>query len=147
MKHLNNICIFELYFMKITPKQYSESLYQAVQNKKDSEVKDAIGNFVKVLISNNDISKADEIIKQFVGIWNKEQGIVEAEVVSAKELDNKIAKLLNNYIVKLSGAEKVLVRQKVDKNILGGVVIKYGDKVLDGSLREKLNELKAEMIK
>ncbi len=133
--------------MKITPKQYSESLYQAVQNKKDSEVKDAIGNFVKVLISNNDISKADEIIKQFVGIWNKEQGIVEAEVVSAKELDNKIAKLLNNYIVKLSGAEKVLVRQKVDKNILGGVVIKYGDKVLDGSLREKLNELKAEMIK
>ena len=132
--------------MNITQKQYAESLYQTIQNKKDSEVKIAVENFVKVLINNNDISKADEIIKQFVGIWNKEQGIIEAEVVSAKELDKKIVKLLNDYIIKLSGAEKILVKQKVDKNILGGVVIKYGDKVLDGSLRMRLGELRNKMV-
>lgn len=133
--------------MKVTSKQYAESLYQAVQNKKDSKVKIAVENFVKVLINNNDISKADEIIKQFVRIWNMEQGIVEAEVVSAKKLDKKIVKLLHSYIVKLSGAEKVLVKQRVDKDILGGVVIKYKDKVLDGSLRMRLGELKSEMVK
>ena len=133
--------------MKITPKQYSESLYQVVQNKKDSEIKDVIKNFVKVLISNNNISKADEIIKQFVKVWNREQGIVEAEIASARELDKKIVKLLNDYIVKLSGAEKVLVKQKVDKDILGGVVIKYEDNVLDGSLRMRLGELRSEMVK
>ena len=132
--------------MKVTSKQYAESLYQAVQNKKDSKVKIAVENFVKVLINNNDISKADEIIKQFVRIWNMEQGIVEAEVVSAKKLDKKIVKLLHSYIVKLSGAEKVLVKQRVDKDILGGVVIKYKDKVLDGSLRMRLGELRSKMV-
>ncbi len=132
--------------MKVTSKQYAESLYQAVQNKKDSKVKIAVENFVKVLINNNDISKADEIIKQFVRIWNMEQGIVEAEVVSAKKLDKKIVKLLHSYIVKLSGAEKVLVKQRVDKDILGGVVIKYKDKVLDGSLRMRVGELRSKMV-
>ncbi len=132
--------------MKITPKQYAESLYQAVVGKKDSEVKDAIGNFVKVLINNNDISKADEIIKQFVRIWNREQGIVEAEVVSAKELDKKIVKLLNGYIAKLSGAKDVVIKEIVNKDILGGVVIKYKDKVLDGSLRMRLGELRSKMV-
>ena len=132
--------------MKITTKQYAESLYHTIQSKKDSEVKSVIENFVKVLISNNDISKADEIIKQFVKVWNREQGIVEAKVVSAKELDKKIVKLLNGYIAKLSGAEKVLVKQRVDKDILGGVVIKYKDKVLDGSLRMRLGELRSKMV-
>ncbi|MEA3463831.1 MAG: ATP synthase F1 subunit delta, partial [Patescibacteria group bacterium] len=90
--------------------------------------------------------KADEIIEKFIKVWNREQGIVEAEVVSAKKLDNSVIKLLNNYIIELSGAGKVLVKQKIDKNILGGVVIKYEDKVLDGSLRMKLGELRNKMV-
>ena len=133
--------------MKITPKQCAESLYQAVVGKKDSEVKIAVENFVKVLINNNNISKTDEIIKQFVNVWNREQGIVEAEVVSAKKLDKKIVKLLHSYIVKLSGARKVLLRQEVDKDVLGGVMIKYKDRVLDGSLRMRLGELRRRMVR
>lgn len=133
--------------MKITTKQYTESLYQTIQDKKDGEVVAVIENFVKVLQSNNDINKLKQITKQFCEIWNKEEGIIEAEIISAKNLDNEIIGLLNNYIAKLSGAKKVLVKQKVDKNILGGVIIKYKDKILDGSLRMKLSELKADMIR
>lgn len=133
--------------MKITTKQYAESLYQSVQNKKDSQIKSAIENFVKLLISNNDMAKADKIIGQFEKIWNREEGIVEAEAVSARELDKKIVKLLNGYIIQLSGASKVLLKQKIDKNVLGGVVIKYEDKILDGSLKTKLEALKINMIK
>lgn len=133
--------------MKITPKQYAESLYQSVRNKKDSQIKSVIENFVKLLAANNDMAKADKITGQFKKIWNREEGIVEAEAVSARELDKKIVKLLNGYIVQLSGARKVLLKQKVDKNILGGVIIKYEDKILDGSLKMKLNELRSKMIK
>jgi len=133
--------------MKPTAKQYAESLYQAVRGKKDSEVRNVIKNFVKVLISNNDISQADKIIKQFEKIWDINEGVVEAEVVSAKELDNKIVKLLNGYIAELAGAKKVLLKQRVDKDILGGTVIKYGDRVLDGSLKTRLLNLKKAMAK
>ncbi|MCK5320860.1 ATP synthase F1 subunit delta [Candidatus Parcubacteria bacterium] len=133
--------------MKITAKQYAESLYQVVKDKNNSQIKDVINNFFSILTQNNDITKAEKIAKEFKKIWNTEQGIIEAEVVSAKELDNKIIKLLNNYITESSGAEKVILNQKINKNILGGVIIKFEDKILDGSLRMKLEELKREMVK
>ena len=133
--------------MKITQKQYGEALYQAVHDKSDSEVKAVLKNFFQILIQNNDLSKADGIIKEFKKIWNKEHGIIEAEVIGAKKLDNKIIELLNDYIIKLSGAKRINLEQKIDKNILGGAVIKYEDKVMDGSLRRRLNELNAEMAK
>ena len=133
--------------MKITAKQYAESLYEAVQDKNNSQIKNSINNFFSILIQNNDIAKAEVIVKEFEKIWNTEQGIIEAKVVSAKELDNKIVKLLNNYIAELSGAEKVNLNQKINKDILGGVIIKYEDKILDGSLRMRLSELKGEMMR
>ncbi len=133
--------------MKIIPKQYAQSLYQAVRDKNDSQIKDAINNFFSILIQNNDMAKAEEVVVEFEKIWNMEQGIIEAKVVSAKELDNDIVKLLNDYIAELSGAKQVSLNQEVNKNILGGVIIKYKDKVLDGSLRMRLGELKSEMVK
>jgi len=133
--------------MKINAKQYARSLYEAVQNKSDSQIKDVLKSFVKVLINNNDISKADKIIAEFSKIWNKKQGVVEAEVISAKELDNPIIRLMSDYIVKLLKAKEVIINKKIDKNLLGGVVIKYGDKILDNSMRIRLCELKNRMIK
>ena len=134
-------------YMNILPKQYAKSLYQAVQDKDNSQIKDAINNFFNILIQNNDMAKAEEIVVEFEKIWNIEYEIIEAEVVSAKELDKNTVKLLNDYIVGLSGAEKVILNQKINKNILGGAVIKYEDKILDGSLRMRLGELKTEMVK
>ena len=133
--------------MKITAKQYVESLYQAVRDKNNSQIKDAIKNFFSILVQNNDILKAEEIVKEFEKIWNIEQGIIEAKVVSAKELDKNIVKLLNNYITELSGVRKIILNQKINKNILGGMVITYEDKVLDGSLRMRLGDLRSEMVK
>jgi len=133
--------------MKITAKQYALSLHQSISGKNEKEASNTIDNFVNVVIENNDISKINKIIEQFEIIWNKEEGIVEAEVISARKLDNKIIKLLNGYIAKLSGAKEVAIQEQVDKNILGGVIIKYGDKILDGSLRTRLGELRSEMAK
>lgn len=133
--------------MEISPKQYGEVLYQSVQSKKDSQIKGVLDNFAKLLIDNNDISKIDRIIGRFEKIWNKEEGIIDAEVVSARELDKTIVKLLNGHIAELSGARKVLLKQKINKNVLGGVVIKYGDRVLDASLKTQLKELKENLIK
>ena len=67
--------------------------------------------------------------------------------MSARELNKETIKLLKSYVIKLSGAKEVVVDEQVDKNILGGVVIKYGDKVIDGSLKAQLEELKDKLVK
>ena len=132
--------------MKITPKQYAVALYESINGDKN-KIKLVLNEFVKVLILNNDIIKAPKIILEFEKIWDKKKGIVTAEIISAGELEKSIIKLLNNYIKKVSEAEQVISRQAVDKNLLGGVVVKYGDKIIDASLRTRLVNLKEEMVK
>jgi F-type H+-transporting ATPase subunit delta len=133
--------------MKITVKQYALSLYEAVDGKTPDQVKIVIKKFVELLVEKNQLTKAEKIIAEFLKIWNDRRGIVEAWAVSAKGLDKAAVKLLKHYIVKLSGAKEVILKEKIDKNILGGVVIKYGDKIVDGSLKTQLVELKDRLIK
>jgi F-type H+-transporting ATPase subunit delta len=128
--------------MKIIPKQYALALYESVKGKKDGEVRVVLKKFAAVLKNNGDLSKIKKIIDIFYNIWNEREGIVEAEITSARELDSKIVKLLNNYIVKLSGADTVKIQEKVDKKILGGVILRYGDKVVNASLKNRIESLK-----
>ncbi len=133
--------------MKITPKQYAQSLYEVLKGKSKNEVKDYILNFFNTVVNNNDISKLERIIEQFEKKWNKEEGIIDAEIVSSRKLEGDIIKLVKNYIKKISGAKEVNILEKEDKKVLGGIVIKYEDKVLDASLKTKLNDLKLELSK
>ncbi|MDD4333209.1 MAG: ATP synthase F1 subunit delta [Patescibacteria group bacterium] len=127
--------------MKINPKQYAIALYESVKDKKDSEVKHVTKQFGELLKKNGDLAKLDKIISQFNVVWNEKEGIVDAEIESARELDQKIVKLLNNYIIELSGANDVIIKQKVNSKLLGGVVLRYGDKIVDASLRGKMKTI------
>ncbi|OIP81759.1 MAG: ATP synthase F1 subunit delta [Parcubacteria group bacterium CG2_30_45_37] len=133
--------------MKITAKQFALSLYEAVTGKPAAQVKSVIKKFVELLAEKNMLSLADKIVAQFVKIWNEKRGIVETEVVSANNLNKETIKLLKNYIIKLSGVKEVVVDVKANKGLLSGVIIRYGDRVLDGSLKTRLEELKSELIK
>lgn len=133
--------------MKITPKQFSLSLYEAIDGKTSGQAKVVIEKFVELLAEKNMLAQADKISAEFIKIWNEKHGIVEASATSANGLDKASIKLLENYIVELSGAKEVVLNEKIDKNILGGVIIKYGDKVLDGSLKTTLSDLKDNLVK
>ncbi|MEK7558177.1 MAG: ATP synthase F1 subunit delta [Patescibacteria group bacterium] len=133
--------------MKTTAKQYAQYFYQIVRDKENEQLKDAVKEFAVVLKNNNDLAKANQIIELFVEIWNFEKRIVEAEITSAKKINIKTEELLIDYLKKLSKAEEILIKQKVDQSLLGGVIIKYRDKVLDGSVKATLDELKNKLIK
>ncbi|MDD4900893.1 MAG: ATP synthase F1 subunit delta [Patescibacteria group bacterium] len=133
--------------MRITPKQFALSLYEAADGKSASQVKAIIAKFIEILVKNNALSMAEKIEKEFLKIWNERQGIVEAEIITAHGLGREIMKMLKDYLGHLTKAKEVVVHEKEDKNILGGVVIRYGDKILDGSLRSQLAELKEKLIK
>jgi len=133
--------------MKIIEKQFALSLYELVDGQTVANVKAVIKKFVKLLVEKNQLAKADKIINEFSKIWNNKYGIVEAEIVSVNKLNKEILKSLKDYIAKLSNAKQVIMSEKVDKKLLGGIVIKYGDKVLNGSLKNSLVELKNKMVK
>jgi F-type H+-transporting ATPase subunit delta len=133
--------------MKMSAKKYALGLYEAIKDKNEGEIKQIIKEFAGILFKNKDLKIAEEIIKDFIKICDEHDGVVNAKIVSAEKLDSSMIKLLENYIEEMVLAKKVNIIEETDEGILGGVVITYGDKVLDGSLRTKLQELKKTMVK
>lgn len=102
-------------------------------------------NFVAVLKENGDIGNLDAIESEFSAYEKEARGIVTAQVTTAKSLgaeqEKKIVAELNEYI---SG--QVELKKKVDEGLIGGVVVKIGDELLDASLRRNLQDLKKKLI-
>jgi F-type H+-transporting ATPase subunit delta len=89
----------------------------------------------------------DSIVKKFQEIHNAENGIVEAEVTTREKTSENLEREIKNFIKDKYKAEKVITNNKIDKNIKGGVIIRVGDEILDGSLDRKLKELKSSLEK
>ncbi|MFA6106387.1 MAG: ATP synthase F1 subunit delta [Patescibacteria group bacterium] len=133
--------------MRISAKQYATGLYEAVREKKDGEIKAVVKKFIAVLAKNNDFKKAKDVIRNLDKIFRIEEGILEAEIISANPLKKDVMKDLKEYILEMSGAKKLEIKESLDEKILGGVIIKYEDKIVDGSLRSKLFRLKMDLAK
>lgn len=132
--------------MKLTNKKYAQALFESVQGKSEKEVNVILKNFIDLLIKNNALAKINKIIEEFDTIWNKENKIVKATITTAQELDPGTAKSLENYIKELSGAEKLEVENEIKKDLISGAIVKYGDRILDNSLKTRINNLRIKMI-
>ena len=131
--------------MKIKAKQYASALLELVKDAKEKDVEKYVTEFVKTLIKNNHTSQIDKILDYFNIFWNIEKKEVEAEVCSIKTLDKDSVKQINNYVIKKLNIKKVNLIEKQDKKILGGIILKYDDIILDCSVRNKLEDIKKEL--
>ncbi len=128
--------------MKISVSQYAKSLYESVAGKSEKETKLALKNFVALLGHNRELNKAEEIINIFNELWNKEHGELSAELISARELKPATRQIAINYLKERTGAEKIVLTENIDKKIIGGFVLRYDSRVVDGSLKTSLEDLK-----
>jgi F-type H+-transporting ATPase subunit delta len=129
--------------MKITAKQYAQTLYELTENKSEKEVSGVVSNFSKYLVKNNDLKLGAQVIEKFNNIWNEKHDIVEAEVTSRENLHTEVYTKVRTYVSNKYKAKEVVINNIIDKSIKGGIVIKVGDDILDGSVAGKLNNLKS----
>lgn len=132
--------------MKISSRQYAQSLYESVANKSEKEVKAVLKSFVILLGRNRELNKAEEIISAFNEIWNKANDEIVATLVSARKLDVNTKKMIISYLEDKAGAKKIALTEEIDEKLIGGFVLKYNGKVIDGSLRNSLDEMKGQIV-
>ena len=97
-------------------------------------------NFVGVLAQNRRLSQLDPVIRAFNMLAARHRGETTAEITSAHPLtDDQVAALKQNLRTRIG--RDVAVDQSVDPAILGGLVVKIGSQMIDGSIRTKLNTL------
>ena len=99
-----------------------------------------IENFVRVLAENGRLGVLADIRVQYEVLKNEREGVVDAEIHTAFELEPaQVADLVSR--LEKRTALKVNARVTVDKSLIGGVRIVIGDQVIDGSARAQLNAL------
>lgn len=133
--------------MKISNKQFAVALYESVKDKKKVEIKKILENFVVLLNRENAVSRGEQVLSEFVKLFNKEEGVMVAEVKCLTKLDKKNHIRVEKFIKELTGSKTIELNEVIDKSVLGGLVIHYGDKILDGSLKTRLSRLKSELKK
>ncbi|MFA6027561.1 MAG: ATP synthase F1 subunit delta [Patescibacteria group bacterium] len=132
---------------KISAKKYGRVLYEATKDLTEKEAHSALANFVKILAANRHMKLAKKIIQEYNQYSNEQEGIVEAEVITARALSASLKEEITKKIKSSSKAETVLLTEKVDKKILGGMIIKIADTVIDGSILNSINNLKQSLTR
>lgn len=90
------------------------------------------------------MAQLPEIVEAFASLGEARSGRVRAEVTSATELPEAYIAELQRTLERVTG-KQVSVAKHVDPSLLGGVVTRIGDQVFDGSVKNRLEELKHEL--
>ena len=98
-------------------------------------------NFIKILIDAERIGLAPGIFNIFEQKRAAAEGISEVDIISAYPLDDDQVKIISEAVSKRIG-KTVDIHTEENKDLIGGVIIKAGDSVIDVSLRGRLKELK-----
>jgi F-type H+-transporting ATPase subunit delta len=105
-----------------------------------------IVNFLKLLAERHRMPVLFRIRRDFDELWAEEKKLLSVSVTSAVELDDKLVKDIGKRIEEQTGRD-VELSSKVDPYVLGGLVVRVGNMVLDASVRNRLEQLRKQVAR
>ena len=126
---------------------FKESPQVATKEKKDlltavfsGRVEPVLIHFMQLLIDKNRIEFFRDIGEEFARLVEGKLGFERAVVTTAVPLPDDLTALLTKKLEAVSGA-KIILEKKIDPEVIGGVCVTMGDKILDGTVRTNLDLL------
>jgi F-type H+-transporting ATPase subunit delta len=102
-------------------------------------------NLIKLLIDKNRIFVLSRIADHYRELLNKKRNISTAQIITAVEIDeytrNRIREKLENMF-----NQTINIETLTDKEIIAGMIVRVGDKIIDGSIKTKLENMKKQLI-
>ncbi len=102
-------------------------------------------SFFEIVTRKNREMYLPEIAQSFLHQYNVEKGIVESTVITASPLSAALKKDLGAVLKTITGDKKVDLKEVVDENLIGGFVLRVGDKQIDDSVSSRLREIKLQL--
>jgi ATP synthase F1 delta subunit len=128
------------------------SPYFSTQEKKDGLKKAVSGteaildNFLELLIEKHRMPAVFRIRRELDEMWQRENKLLPVEVTSAIELDKATVKHIGDRIGEQTG-QKIELSAKVEPDILGGIVVRVGNSIIDASIRARLEQLRKQVAR
>ncbi len=127
------------------PRVSEDELFELVTAVLGASVSEKGRNFVRLLIDAERLQLAPEIATLFGRLRADVEGVADCEIVSAYELDASETQRLTEAVKARLGSA-VEVETSVDKDLIGGVVVRIGDTVIDLSVRGRLDSLASGLV-
>jgi F-type H+-transporting ATPase subunit delta len=103
-------------------------------------------NFLKVLSDNGREEILEEVLARYEELVKEHLGRVEVEVTTAVELSEKELDSLKERLGRILEGREVILQTRVNPDLLGGAVFRFGGRMVDGSVRGQLQILREEML-
>lgn len=135
---INSSKEFEL--TMLNPSVSLQIKYEIIDEIFKKELNEKVLNFIKILVEKNRFNELNQIIQAYSNELDEMNNIKRVEVVSAVELsDEQKQKTIEKLKMRLN--KEVKANWTLDTNIIGGLVIKIDDDIIDTSLKNKLDKL------
>jgi len=108
-------------------------------------IKGIAANFLRVITANRRLFAVRDMIRGYRALVARWKGEVTAEVTVAETLNDKNLDALKGALKSVTGGKDIDLNVKVDPAIIGGLIVKIGSRMVDSSLRTKLNAIKFAM--
>jgi F-type H+-transporting ATPase subunit delta len=105
-----------------------------------------VKNFLTLLIEKSRMPAVFRVRRVFDELWQRENKLLPVEITSAIELDKKTVKQIGDRIGEETG-QKIELSEHVDPDILGGLIVRVGNSIIDASIRARLDQLRKQVAK
>ncbi len=102
-------------------------------------------NFLRVLLKNSRLTEINEIDEKFANVLDERNGLISADVTTARPLNDSEKADLQANLAKLTG-KTVSLDFNIDENIISGVITRVGSTVYDSSVRTQLEEIRNKLV-
>jgi F-type H+-transporting ATPase subunit delta len=136
--HDLQVFLFSPYF---STEEKKEGLRRAVEG-----VSEIFLNFLEVLVDNHRMPVVFRIRRRYDELWEEEHRLLPVDITSAVELDEGTVRQIGDTIGEQTGRQ-VELSSRVDPDILGGIVVRVGNAILDASIRNRLEQLRKQVAR
>lgn len=103
-------------------------------------------DFIQLVVTHKRESILKLILEQFIAQYNLMNKIAKVSVSTAVEMNDKLKEQLVDSIMKAYDFSAVQLEEKVDEALIGGLLMRIGDKQLDATIRRQLNDIEKELV-
>ncbi len=137
-EHELQVFFFSPYF---SPDEKKEGLNKAI-----SDADPIVVNFLELLVEKHRMPALMRIRRSYDGLWERENDILPVSVTSAVELDEETVRHIGDRIGEETG-RKVQLSSSVEPDLIGGIVVRVGNSIIDASIRSRLEQLRRTVAK
>ncbi len=111
-----------------------------------SDADPMVVNFLELLVDNHRMPALMRVSRSYDALWKQENNLLPVRVTSAVELDEETVRNIGERIGEQTG-RRVELSSSVDADLLGGIVVRVGNSIIDASIRNRLEQLRRQVAR